>query len=175
MATRFIQIFWGLLLVIVDFQVNGIDILPDFLGYILVALGCRGLTAVSPRFSTASILAWVMAFFAVASYAIEGNSAVLSVLFVAVDCAMMWSLLGGVMALAEFRQRPDLSQRASTRRIAYVAIMGLTTLFGLMGPRSLGGADGLLVMFVIGMLVVLCLILHLIHRTMHELSDGPAA
>jgi hypothetical protein len=169
MATRFIQIFWGLLLVVLDFQINQIDILPDVLGYILVALGCGGLSDASPHFSTAAILAWAMMVLALVSVAIRGNFIPLGILYSALDCAMMWFLLGGVIDLANFRQRPDLSQRASTRRIAYVAIAGLSTLLGLTGrfPGEIALA------LVIGMIVVLCLILHLIYRAIHELSDGP--
>ena len=173
MTTRFIQIFWGLLLALVDFKINQIDVLPDFLGYILVALGCRGLAEASPRFATASNLAWVMTVLALAGYAIPRDTTGFAIVGSVMDCAMIWFLLGGVMELADFRRRPDLAQRASSRRIAYVTIGGLTTLLSLMGPRSLRGAEPLVVMIVIGMLVVLCLILHLIHRSIRELSEGP--
>ena len=47
-ATRFGQVFWGLLLVILDVTINRFDILPDFIGYILVAVGLGGLTGLSP-------------------------------------------------------------------------------------------------------------------------------
>ncbi|MCW1922413.1 hypothetical protein OKA05_07595 [Luteolibacter arcticus] len=169
MATRFIQIFWGLLLVVLDFQVNQIDVLPDLLGYILVALGCRGLSDASPRFSTAAILAWVLVIMAAVSIAIRGDIIPLGILYNVIDCAMMWFLLGGVIELANFRQRPDFSQRASSRRIAYVALAGLSTLLGLTGPYP----GEIALALVIGMIVVLCLILHLIHRAIRELSDGP--
>ncbi|MEK7953363.1 hypothetical protein [Luteolibacter soli] len=172
MALRFIQIFWGLLLVVLDFNINQIDILPDILGYILIALGCRGLRDASPRFSTAATLAWIMAILSVAGYAVRGNSIGFSLLSSAMDCAMMWFLLGGVMELANSRQRQDLSQRASSRRIAYVAIAALSTLIGYT-IQSPGDGVVIGIALLIGMLVVLCLILHLIHRSIRELSDDP--
>jgi len=172
MAIRFIQIFWGLLLVVLDFSINQIDILPDLIGYILIALGCRGLSKVAPRFLIAANLAWLMALLAAASYVIRGNLPGFSIVYTAIDCSMMWFLLGGVIDLANFRKRPDLSQRASSRRIAYVAIVGLSTLLGLMAESSRDFGE-VLIALVVGMIVVLCLILHLIHRAIHELSDGP--
>ena len=172
MATHFIQIFWGLLLVVLDFSINQIDILPDFLGYVLVALGCRGLCDASPRFSTAANLAWVMVVLAVVILTMpEASTPAFSYLCTAVDCAMMWFMLGGVIALADFRQRPDLSLRASNRRIAYVTIVGISTLLGLMEHPRTGAEIGF--MLAISVIVVMCLILHLIHRAIRELSDGP--
>ena len=61
MFTRFGQIFWGLLLVILDLRFNGFDVLPDFIGYILVAIGCGGIVGLSRRFSTAQTLSWILA------------------------------------------------------------------------------------------------------------------
>jgi uncharacterized membrane protein len=172
MATRFIQIFWGLLLVILDFQINGLDVLPDILGYILVALGCRGLSEASPHFSTAAILAWIMVVLAVVSLAMRVNFPPLSIVYMVIDCAMMWFLLGGVIQLADSRQRRDLSQRASGRRIAYVTIASLSTLLGFTVGGHRDWAE-IAIGLVVAMIVVLCLILHLIYRAIHELSDGP--
>jgi hypothetical protein len=57
MATHFTQLFWGLLLVILDFfMINGFDLLADGVGYLIVAAGCRGLSSLSSRFETAQIL-----------------------------------------------------------------------------------------------------------------------
>jgi hypothetical protein len=33
-AARFGQVFWGLLLVILDVNINHFDVLPDFVGYV---------------------------------------------------------------------------------------------------------------------------------------------
>jgi hypothetical protein len=39
MSTSFGYIFWGLILVILDFKINGFDLLPDVIGYVLVGIG----------------------------------------------------------------------------------------------------------------------------------------
>jgi hypothetical protein len=176
MFTRFGQIFWGLLLVILDFRINRIDILPDLIGYILVAVGCAGLAGVSRHFSTASVLSWVLAAFPLIACALRGSTAtVFGFLSLAVDCAMMWFLLGGVMELAAARERMDLSTHAANRRIAYGALMGLAALAGFVAQGSRDAAVVMAVVLVICTLLVLFLILDLIHRAKHELANDRAA
>ncbi len=107
MSLRFAQIFWGLLLTILDFKFNGLDILPDFLGYILIALGCRGLAEFSDSFLLAGRLGWIMVAFPFVGYALRGNLWIVTkILNRAIDTGMIWFLLGGVMELAVASRRP---------------------------------------------------------------------
>lgn len=176
MFTRFGQIFWGLLLVILDFNINRIDILPDFVGYILIAVGCRGLSSASRHFATASMMSWVLLGVTVVGYAVSGDLAqIWRLVHLAVDCAMIWFLLGGVMELATIRQRPDLSDRASKRRISYVALMCLLTLTGYVAQGSRDTATFMAVVGIVCILLLLILILHLIHRAKHELTNDHVA
>jgi len=101
MAKNFGQIFWGLLLVILDLSINHIDLLPDFVGYILVALGCSGLATESRHFGRAAALSWILVVFSLIGYALRRDAAVaLGCLDIVIDCAMMWFLLGGIVELA---------------------------------------------------------------------------
>ena len=171
MFSRFGLIFWGLLLVLLDFKINGFDILPDLIGYILVAIGCAGLSNVSRRFSTASALSWIMSAITLIAYALKGGAATaLGFLHLAVDGAMMWFLLGGVMELAASRQRMDLSERASNRRVAYVVLMSLASLAGFVVQGSSAVSAILSVGLMVCIFALLFLILHLIHRVKHELA-----
>jgi hypothetical protein len=173
MFTSFGQIFWGLLLVILDVRISRIDILPDFIGYILVAVGCAGLSGASRHFSVASVLSWVLAVLSLVAYALRGSTATgFGFLCLAFDSAMMWFLLGGVMELAAARERLDLSTRAANRRIAYVALMCLAALAGFVAQSSRDAAVIMAVVLVICTLPLLFLILHLIHRAKHELTNA---
>jgi hypothetical protein len=71
----------------------------------------------------ASVLSWILtavALIALLDYMMpHGVATGLELLSVAVECAMMWFLLGGVMELAAARQRVDLSERGSQCRVAY--------------------------------------------------------
>jgi hypothetical protein len=173
-STRFWLIFWGLVLVIVNINIFGIDILPNFIGYILVAVGCAGLSSISRRFSTASVLSWILtavALIALLDYMMpHGVTTGLELLSVAVECAMMWFLLGGVMELAAARQRTDLSERASQCRIAYVVLRCLAALAGVVG----GPAIVMGVVVVVCIVTLLILILHLLYRAKHELAGDLA-
>ena len=61
MVTGFGQIFWGLLITALDLRINGLDILPDGLGYVLAATGANKLATHSSRFGTAGLICWVLA------------------------------------------------------------------------------------------------------------------
>ncbi len=170
MSTRFRQIFWGLLLVILDVEFNGFDVLPDFIGYILVAVGCGGLVDLSTRFSKAQTLSWILAALSLVDYFLPRElGSLYSFVHLAIDCSMIWFLLGGIMEFASTRARPDLSLRASHRRLAYVILMGVITLVRLVARGSRDAAT-LMVIFVVCTIALLILILHLIHRVKNELA-----
>jgi hypothetical protein len=175
MATYFSQLFWGLLLVILDFSINGFDLLADGLGYLIVASGCRGLSTMSSRFSSARTLCFILALFWLIGFAIHGDIAVIYGLATTViNCTMIWQLLGGIADYAMQRRRPDLAQRASNRRLAYVAMMAGTTLFAFAMHGS-NDTGPLVVIFVVSTLVLLVMILHLIHRVKTEIAMQDSA
>ncbi|PYP84278.1 MAG: hypothetical protein DMF61_20505 [Blastocatellia bacterium AA13] len=67
MRLGFIKIFWGLLLVTLDIRINSLDLMPNFIGYILIA---AGLTLLAPRhlwFRTARVIAIIMVFVSIPS------------------------------------------------------------------------------------------------------------
>jgi hypothetical protein len=170
-AMRFGQVFWGLLLVILDVTINHLDILPDFLGYILVAMGLGGLTGLSMQFATARTCAWALVPIAVVAMLPSREFAVaIEFIGLALNCVMMWYLLGGIMDYSTARGRPDLAERASTRRVAYVALMCLATLLGFVAGGAGRQAGLLVITVVVCSLVLVIMILHLIHRVRTELA-----
>jgi hypothetical protein len=170
MRTNFAQIFWGLLLVILDFSINGFDLLIDGVGYLVVAAGCGGLSVLSPRFTSAQILCWILAVLWLISFAVHGEFAVIyGFATTVVNCTMIWQLLGGIRDFALDRKRPDLAQRAETRRIAYAAIL-IGSRLAIFALRNSRDAGLLIAILVISMLVLIIMILHLIHRVKTELA-----
>jgi hypothetical protein len=174
-ATRFNQIFWGLLLVILDLRLSRIDVLPDFIGYILVALGCGGLVALSSQFSTARIVSWILVVSSLAWFVVTGLGWVFTLVHIALDCVLMWFLLGGVMEFASAKTRPDFAERASKLRIAYVALMAVGALAGIVARASHNVAKVMAFVVIIGSVILLAFILHLIHRVKRELAVEQAA
>ncbi|TWT90876.1 hypothetical protein Mal64_12740 [Pseudobythopirellula maris] len=174
MAFHFSQLFWGLLLVILDFSLNGFDLLVDGVGYLIVAAGCSGLSPLSTKFITAGMLCFVLTMLWLFGFAVHGALAVpYGLVTMVVGCAMMWHLLGGIGEFAMSRQRQDLADRASNRRVVYVAIMVGAALFELamQGSHTAGPLAFILILgLVLGMLVQIVMILHLIHRVRDELA-----
>jgi len=170
-AAGFGQVFWGLLLVILDFNLNHFDVLPDFIGYILVAVGLGGLTGLSRQFATARTCAWVLVpVDIVGLLPAEELAVIVSLVNLVLNCVMMWYLLGGIMDYAVAQNRPDLAERASARRVAYVALMCVAAALGFLA-RGAGGAGAMLaVVIVVCGLILVIMILHLIHRVRTELA-----
>ncbi|HCS53130.1 MAG TPA: hypothetical protein DIW81_16305, partial [Planctomycetaceae bacterium] len=141
MSIHFSQLFWGLLLVILDFSINGIDLLADGVGYLIVAAGCRGLSQLSKKFETARMFCFALGVLWLLGFAVRGDFAILyGLVTMVVNCAMIWRLLGGIGEFAKSRQRQDLADRASNRRVAYVAIMVSTSLLAvaMQGSQNVG-------------------------------------
>ncbi|AMQ07616.1 hypothetical protein [Sporosarcina psychrophila] len=61
MASALNKIFWGTLLVFLDFNINHFDIFPDFLGYLFIYLGLAGLVSYSNHFSKAKLYVLLLA------------------------------------------------------------------------------------------------------------------
>src|SRR5690606_14384419 len=56
----FRSFYWGFLLTMLDFRINGFDILPDILGFIFFAIGINALLAESEHFQQAQKFNLVM-------------------------------------------------------------------------------------------------------------------
>ncbi len=170
-AKRFGQVFWGLLLVILDLTINRFDLLPDFIGYVLIAVGLGGITGLSTQFATARMCAWWLVSVAVVALLPSRELGLfIGLIHLGLDCAMMWALLGGIKEYSTTRNRFDLAERASARRVAYVSMMCIVTILGF-GARGMGPPAGVLaVIIVVCLLVLLVMILHLVHRVKTELA-----
>ena len=66
------KIFAGLLLVFLDFNLifveSLIDVLPDFLGYIIVYLGLKDLSDHAPSFNSAKIICFIMCIYSISEF-----------------------------------------------------------------------------------------------------------
>ena len=170
MRKHFAQVFWGMLLVFLDFSFNGFDLLVDGIGYLFIAAGCAGLSVLSQRFNAARILCFVLAILWLIGLMAMGEiSIVIGLLATVTNCMMIWQLLGGIIEFASQNQRRDLATRAENRRLMYVVIILISTLlsFALSGSRD---AAPLAIPIVVSMLVLTVMILHLIHRVKVEIA-----
>ena len=103
---RFRSLAWGLTLASIP-AVGAFRVLPNGLGYFLLALGATGLVVYSPRFKKAAVFAWIaLIWLSVSSWSvdllqigdpIEGDGGILySCIRVIIDCLLISSVLGGI-------------------------------------------------------------------------------
>jgi hypothetical protein len=162
---RVAQIFWGLALVAVDLKLGRFDVLPDFAGYILVALGAAGLGDWSRQFPLAKLASWAMAGFSLALALFTGSFVkILWLASLVVDGLALWLLLGGFIDFARSQNRLDWIQWGSLGRRAYVALLGVAFLTSLIAPAVPSLAQLLGTVTFIATLVVLAGILYLLHQ-----------
>jgi hypothetical protein len=174
MKTCFGFMFWGLLLVALDFKFKDFDPLPDSvggLGYALVAIGTGGLAPMTGNLVAACALGWLLVIvYIVASFFTGDAERLFDVLIAVLNGAMMWTMLGGVSDVARGRNRLDLAERAAPLRSAYVALVAISLVLSLTVEGSSGAVRWLTAILVVAALVVMGLIVHLIYRAWAELS-----
>jgi hypothetical protein len=166
-------IFWGLLLVILDFKLNQFDVLPDFIGYILVSLGCGGLVAASGKFAIARNSCWALLVLSLVEFIVTGDlRAILGIVQLVLNCTMMWFLLGGFMDLSLSMGRPDLAEKAGNRRMVYVALTCVASILGFVAQQTRHISTLAIIVIVVAMLVLTAMILHLIHQIKSVLANS---
>ena len=180
MFKRFGQIFWGLALVILDFRINfnrfHFDVLPEFLGYILIAVGCMGLASVARGFSVAGKLSWLLAVSDLIAWVLMGRTGRLLEFFdLVVNCGMIWFLMGGIMELATSRQRPDLCRGAAWRRIAAIVLSCVGVLILIVALAFPAMAGVMVIALAVCRLLLFLLIMLLIWQVRSQLARGESA
>lgn len=164
-TTRVALVFWGLAVIAVDIQVGQVDILPDFVGYILVALGAAGLVGWSEQFHLARLISWVLVPYPVLLWVFSGPFLkVLSLAGVILNGALLWFLLGGVMAFAESKSHREWVSRASTYRWIYVGLLTFGVLVSFIAPALPNLARVLGYVVYVAMLALMAVILYLFHQ-----------
>ena len=170
MASAFLKLFWGLVLVYCDFKINQLDLLPDFVGYLLVALGCSELNRYVPKFSAPYVASLALVVLSIIDMLAVTEPAFALVCAV-VNCVLIWSLFGGLADLARQYSRHDLIEKANFRRTAYVIVSALAWFVTISATR-VQAPLGFLVL--IGSLATCVLVLHLIYLFNRNLGSTHA-
>lgn len=166
--------FWGVLLVAVDFKFKQFDFVPDFvgaLGYALVAIGTGGLATMSANFFAACTIGWLLVLASIGDAYLAGDAAKsFSVVTTVMNCAMMWTTLSGVADIAVGRNRPELARQAPPLRAAYLALLVVAVGLGVF-VNSTGNADWVLTsVVVVAAAVVFAYILRFLYRAWAKLG-----
>jgi hypothetical protein len=167
----------GLLLVVVDVRVGVLDVVPDLLGWPLVAYGLLRLPRVSGWFTAGVVTSMVGTLLAVPSLAPVGTGVLVPVGDVLVT-VVVFTTCSGIREVAE----PEATRYAADRlRWTALAVSGATVALWL-GTRGLhGGAGGsgapevVLVVLALGVLAVVGWFLVFLWTHRHETGLAPDA
>jgi hypothetical protein len=162
-TARLAQVFWGLALVAVDLRLGRFDVLPDFVGYVLVALGAGGLLSLSGQFNFARLLSWALVPVSLIPWLFQGTLLKLVWwLRLPLDGAMIWFLLGGIIQVATAKQRSDLSGHAALARLAYLGVLAASVVVSLLAAVLPGLASLFATLLTVVSLVVFAGILYVV-------------
>jgi hypothetical protein len=157
------RFFWGLLLVILDLRLNRLDVLPDFVGHIIISLAASRIASLSPAFQRVVLPAATLAVLDIVGHFTTGDLAtILGYLDAIIDCFMIWLLLGAVATDCGAHGHDDLVASAHSRRRWYVGMIIAMHIFGLIASGSRDLATALAVIGVVGFLILLVLVLSLL-------------
>ena len=133
-------IFYGMLFVLINIPINGVDILPDFIGYILFAIGYEKLKSKSIYFERVRKFIWLLiaisfvAFYRSAYMEIEMPDmsmiipeillAVITFVFIMLN---FYNLFNGIRDIADKKGHLDISSEA-VRRWKQIIVLNLLAL-----------------------------------------------
>lgn len=146
--TGFAKLFWGLLLVFLDFRVNGFDVLPDIIGFILVYSGLSMLAEEHARFLQAKKITVPLLVLSILDLipgqlqiSVTEPASLLGFLLAAVatvlNLLLLYYICQGIGELARAEEQHELVNKAGVRwqYFLWVSIAGLALL-----PIAMGAA-----------------------------------
>lgn len=131
----FNKLYWGFLFVMVDFRIQGFDILPDIVGYILFAIGFSILTASSIHFKTASsfnIPMIILSLFSIYEKPVQGGGIQfgpfgllgipIAIASFAFNLLVVYHIFMGIKEMAEKQDQLDIYEEADQRWQQYIIL-----------------------------------------------------
>lgn len=190
MSSGFSLLFWGLLLLFPPLYIKGIDILPDFIGYILIFRGLQYLVSESKYFVMARKISFPLIvlsliniynfqyhydLFVSISYVLD----IIKAIVLALNIYLVYNLCSGTIELAEARDNDYMANTVKQRWYVYLGagvvfiVLSLLSFFPFSGEL----AAKLQVLFWIVYLIYLfafLIIVTAMYKMKKELSPRPA-
>lgn len=124
----FNKLHWGFLFVLIDFRINGFDILPNIIGYILFTVGLGILAGNSIYFVKArnfNIPMIILSFFSIYQQPGQGGgiqlgplglaSIPISIISMVLAILVVYNIFKGIKEMSEAREQMDIYSEADTR------------------------------------------------------------
>ncbi len=126
----FSKIFWGFIFLF-DFRFNGVDIIPDFIGFILIYFGLQMLAEKNNNFESAKSLAFPLIFISVFDiYHIQKPGInittmswiglIIGVVFTILNLIMVYRICLGISEMANERSENELATKSMNRWTLYL-------------------------------------------------------
>lgn len=169
------KFFWGFLFIMFDFRIQGIDIMPNVIGYILFALGFQALANHSQYFAKAKIFNLIMIFISLFTIYQKPNTnegmnwsplgTVIGLVSQVLLLVVIYHLLMGTKEMASKMNRFDLMEEAGRKWSQFLAFQLATVLLFIVFF-----IPPLFFMMVIGMFVVSIILMVSLMRLMKKCS-----
>jgi hypothetical protein len=131
----FRKFYWGFFFILIDFRINGFDILPDIIGYILFAVGFSILARNSIYFVTAgkyNIPMIILSIFSIYEKPAQGSGinlgalgwfgVLLSIAGLVLGLLVVYNLFLGIKDMAEKQNKAELYTEAGQRWHQYLIL-----------------------------------------------------
>ncbi len=175
MARGFTLIFWGLILIFIEFRIDRFEIAPDFIGYALIALGGHSLWQYTHEFRIVRNLAAPLILISLPAF---GQPVplpqVLMIPHAVLTFLLVWFLLKAVIVFCEERGRTDFADHTRLYRWVYAGIAIFAFLLDQAARFEPEAAADFINLIHFAGLVLLCFILRLLYVVRHEFDpDSP--
>jgi hypothetical protein len=157
------KLYWGILFIMIDFRLQGFDVLPDIIGYILFAIGFGILVSNSEYFEKArnfNIPMIILSLFSVYEKPAQGGGGIqigslgafgilIGIASIILGLLVMYNLFMGIKDLAVQKEQVGFCEEADKRWNQYLLlqIAGLLAMVLIFIPP-------LALIFIIGLLIV---------------------
>lgn len=171
MARDFTLVMVGLVFALVTLNPVRFDLLPDAIGYGLIAVAAHNLAQYATKFHIARNLAVPLVALSLLAYVTpEGPTLVLHLINAILTILLVWFLLGAVVQFTRERDRPDLAKHAMTYRRIYLGIAIFGFFIQWAAQVQPEGTEGFVGIMTVAILAILFFILRLLVIVRHDLA-----
>lgn len=162
----FSKFYWGFLLIMLNFRIQGFDLLPDIIGYLFFASGFKDLSSKSPYFITAArfnIPMIILSIFSIYQAPVQGGGIHFSSLGIIgipimiasfiLDLLVVYNLFAGIKDMANKTAQADIEEEADSKWNIYL-ILKLASLLAF----AVIFIPGLAIFYLIGLLAAAIII-----------------
>lgn len=176
----FYKLYWGFLFIMIDFKINGFDILPDIIGYIFFAAGFSILAVNSIYFITArkfNIPMIIISVFSIYEPPVQGGGiqlgslglfgVLLGIASLILGLMVVYNLFMGIKDMANRQEQKDIYDEADKRWNQYL-LLQLAAIFSFI----LIFIPALAVIFIIILLIISIVITYYIMQFMKRCGNS---